>query len=152
MDPCIAYRTEVYGKTISSGITRLDPEKRKNQSLVFPVKVENEVLKEEIKKHQGDSTEVKMYITQFVNLPFFKTKSVEVVKVVHMRISIIPEVRIKDVEVLDVGLDDMRMLITLSIYNPNNMDFTIKHMKSYVQVKDYATSYSESDKTFHIKR
>jgi LEA14-like dessication related protein len=69
-----------------------------------------------------------------------------------MRIPIIPTVKIEDVKILDFGLDDMRMLVTVSINNPNNIDFTIKHMKSSVQVKDYAKSYSESDYNFHVKK
>jgi len=148
----MAYRTEVYDTIVSEGVKVFNDTNRKSPTLYFPVTVHNDLLKKNIKQHQGAKTDVKMYIRHYCHFPLLGKRTVDVVKHIHMVIPIIPEAAIRDVQIEKFGLDDMIMNVTLAVYNPNNMDFVIKEMKYQTQVKDFATSHGTLGKDYHVKR
>jgi LEA14-like dessication related protein len=148
----MAYRTEIYDTIISEGVKVFNNTNRNASTLYFPVTVHNDLLKKNIKLHQGAKTDVKMYIRHYCHFPVLGKRTVDVIKHVHMMIPIIPEAKISDVQVEKFGLDNMVMNVTLAVYNPNNIDFVIKEMSYHTQVKDYATSHDKVEKDYHIKR
>lgn len=145
------YETLLFDTVISSGVKRFDPHKRYDREIVFPVTINNDILKRKIKEHQGQRTDVKMHIVHYLDIPLLGKRTVEVLKHIHMNLPVVPEANIKDVKIEKFGLDDMTMYVTVSVKNPNNMDFVVKEMSYQAQLKDYAFSSGKTEKNFHIR-
>ncbi|MFL5729230.1 MAG: LEA type 2 family protein, partial [Cytophagaceae bacterium] len=133
----ISYRIEVYDVIVSEGSKRI--ESTKSSALVFPSKLDYRKLEQQIKKHQGEKTRVNIYIRFYSTFPLLGNTVTDVKKHADLVVPVIPEVRVTELTVTDFGLDNMQLMVGLSVSNPNNIDF-ILHEIDYTLDLEYAHS------------
>lgn len=145
------YETILFNDVVSKGMQRLDPNERHPVKIIFPVTIANKVLKSNLKKNQGKRTDVIMKIKHYCDFPILGKKQVDVVKHIHMVLPVAPIVSIADLHLDKMGLDDIKMTVTIKIDNPNNMDYTINKLDFNVTVKEYAFSKGKISSSYRVK-
>ncbi|QMU30562.1 NDR1/HIN1-like protein [Adhaeribacter radiodurans] len=140
----LTYDFRLYGQSITHGEQQLSPKSqtRRIQRFALPVSINyNQVgalIQQQITKN--DSVEAHFQIN--CDLPFIGSRSFNVTRKLPIVLPVLSVPQITAVKTEDFGFRHQRLILTLTIQNPNNFDFYLRDLKLNAQLKDYLAAGS----------
>jgi LEA14-like dessication related protein len=147
----ISYQIVIYDSVISNGSKKVKRQAEKEE-LVFPARLKYHLLEDQIKKHQREESEISIYMEFYCSFPILGHRKIKVKKQAEMQVPVIPEVRIENIELLKFGLDNMELMLSMSVNNPNNIDFIIREINYHITLEEYAISSGKISKDHRIRK
>ncbi len=149
----VKYDFQLYGQSVAHGEKNLEKTKNNGnkQTIKLPVSMNHNKTRELVRRQVREDEPVRAKIKAYCDLPLFGKEQIDIDKEVDMLIPALPGMEVTDLRIEDFGLDNMKMVMTMQIDNPNKFDYYIREMKMDLQLKDYMHTIGGTSKDLLIK-
>ncbi|MFC6998745.1 hypothetical protein [Rufibacter roseus] len=149
----VAYDFRLYGISIAKGKKTFSKAEQKGQTQVLklPVTMNHNVTRELVRRQVKEGGKVQAHIDAYTDMPLFGRQKLDIDQDLEMIIPALPGQELVDVKITDFGLDNMEMLMTMVIDNPNHFDFYVRRYDIKMKLKDYVFTSGKLKKDYLIK-
>ncbi|MDQ3290636.1 MAG: hypothetical protein M3Q05_05035 [Bacteroidota bacterium] len=149
----LSYDFRLYGQSFTYGEQTLkqNSQSGKIQSFSLPVSINygqvGGLVQQQIENK--DSVEARFQIN--CNVPLAGQRVFNLTRKLPMVLPLLSAPQITAVKTEDFGFRHQRLILTMSINNPNNFDFYLRDLKANVQIKAYLASAGSLRKDYLVK-
>ncbi|WP_207432063.1 hypothetical protein [Sabulibacter ruber] len=149
----MSYRLSLYGTQIAKGNKSFERDDRKGdaQTLKIPMTMNHNVTRELVRRQAKEGDKVQAYLQIFSDVPLLGRKKFIIEEDLDMVIPALPGATVTDLKITDFGLDEMEMVMTMQLDNPNEFDFYIRDMKMTLNFPEKMTSVGGNVKDYLVK-
>ncbi|MGV3541236.1 MAG: hypothetical protein ACO1OQ_15580 [Rufibacter sp.] len=149
----VEYDFKLYGTSIGRGKKTFSHAEMegKVQTLKIPLTMNHNVTRELVRRQVAQGGKVQAVMKAYTHLPLLGQQVVDINQDLDMIIPALPGAELTKLKITDFGLDEMEMVMTMVVDNPNHFDFYVREYKLDLQLKDYMTSVGEVQKEYLVK-
>ncbi|KAA9345841.1 LEA type 2 family protein [Adhaeribacter soli] len=149
----LQYEMRLFDQTVCKGHKRFDTSSKKGkvQTLSLPVTMNHNKTRELVRRQVKENEPVRVIMKAYTDIPLLGKHTFDIDKKVDMVVPALPGLKVKDMQIKDFGLDNMAMVMTMEIDNPNEFDFYIRQMNYDLVLKDFMISKGHIAKDYLIK-
>lgn len=149
----ITYDFRLYGTSVAQGKKVFHPDSSGNgpQTMKIPVSMNHNKTRELVRRQVKEGEKVQARIAAYSDVPLFGPQKFDMDEKIDMVIPALPGAEVTHLKIEDFGLDEMQMVMTMQIDNPNAFDYTIKDMKMHMEFPDKMISEGGITKPYLIK-
>ncbi|MBC3539306.1 hypothetical protein ACFSC6_05900 [Rufibacter sediminis] len=148
----IEYKFKLYNKTVAQGHKGFERDaNQKKQTIKFPMTMNHNQTRELVRRQVKEGEKVQAYIKAYSDVPLLGRRMFTINEDLDMVIPALPGAKITNVNITDFGLDEMEMVMTMQMDNPNEFDFYIRDMKMTLNFPDKMHSVGGSGKDYLVK-
>ncbi|WP_026463731.1 LEA type 2 family protein [Adhaeribacter aquaticus] len=139
----LQYEMRLYDQTVSKGHKKLtEGSKRgKVQTLDLPVTMNHNQTRELVRRQVAEDEPVQVILKAYCDIPVLGKRTLDIDRKVDMVVPALPGMEVKDMKITDFGLDNMGMIMTMAIDNPNEFDFYVRKMDYDLVLKDFIVAH-----------
>ncbi|WP_066835240.1 hypothetical protein [Rufibacter ruber] len=149
----VAYDFKLYGTSIAKGKKVFSKAEQDGdiQQLKLPVTMNHNVTRELVRRQVREGGKVRAHIIAFIDMRLFGRQQLDFDQDLDMILPALPGQELVDVKITDFGLDNMGMLMTMLIDNPNHFDFYVRRYDIKMKLKDFAFTSGKLKKVYLVK-
>ncbi|KAA3436827.1 hypothetical protein [Rufibacter hautae] len=148
----MSYNFKLYNKSVAHGQKSFERDaKQGKQTIKFPMTMDHNKTRELVRRQVKEGEKVRAYIQAYTDIPLLGRRKFDIAESLDMVIPAVPGAEVTNLKITDFGLDEMEMVMTMSLDNPNEFDFYIRDMKMTLNFPDKMSSVGGTVKDYLIK-
>ncbi|WP_205499868.1 hypothetical protein [Rufibacter psychrotolerans] len=149
----MVYKLSLFGTKIAEGQKSFERAERQGnpQTLKLPMTMNHNVTRELVRRQVQEGEKVKAQLQIFSDVPLLGQRRFLVDTDLDMVIPALPGAEVTNLTITDFGLDEMEMVMTMHLDNPNEFDFYIRDMDMTLHFPEKMTSVGGTVKDYLVK-
>ncbi|GGK56205.1 hypothetical protein ACD591_14685 [Rufibacter glacialis] len=148
----VAYQFKLYNTTVAQGQKSFERDaQQQQQTIKFPMTMNHNTTRELVRRQVKEGEKVQAHFEAYADVPFFGRQKFDIDEDLDILIPALPGATVSNLKISDFGLDEMEMVMTMNLDNPNAFDFYIKDMKMTLNFPGKMSSVGGTVKDYLVK-
>ncbi|RNI21769.1 hypothetical protein [Rufibacter latericius] len=148
----IDYKFKLFNKTVAQGQKSFERDANQGKQVIkFPMSMNHNKTRELVRRQVKEGEKVQVFLKAFSDIPLLGRKKFDIQENVDIIIPAVPGAKVTNLKITDLGLDEMEMVMTMELDNPNEFDFYIRDMKMTLNFPDKMSSVGGTVKDYLVK-
>jgi len=149
----VEYEFQLYDTKIAEGQKSFSQAEAQGeqQTLTIPMTMIHNVTRELVRRQVKEGEKVQARLKAYSTLPLLGPQSFDLDRKMDIVIPALPGAQVSDLKITDFGLDEMEMVMTMELDNPNEFDFTIREMNMTLNFPEKMSSVGGTVKDYLVK-
>jgi LEA14-like dessication related protein len=148
----MVYDFKLYNTSVAHGQKSFERDaNQKKQTIRFPMTMNHNKTRELVRRQVQEGEKVQAHIEAYADVPLFGRQKFDIDENLDMLIPALPGATVSNLKITDFGLDEMEMVMTMNLDNPNDFDFYIRDMKMTLHFPEKMSSVGGTIKDYLVK-
>ncbi|ALI99925.1 hypothetical protein [Rufibacter tibetensis] len=148
----VTYDFKLYNTSVAQGQKSFERDaSQKKQTMKIPMTMNHNKTRELVRRQVKEGEKVRAHIEAYADVPLFGRRKFDINEDLDMIIPALPGATVSNIKITDFGLDEMEMVMTMNLDNPNDFDFYIRDMKMTLDFPEKMSSVGGTGKDYLVK-
>ncbi|WP_181304080.1 hypothetical protein [Rufibacter sp. XAAS-G3-1] len=148
----MVYDFKLYNTSVAHGQKSFERDaNQQKQTIKFPMTMNHHKTRELVRRQVKEGEKVQAHMEAYADVPLFGRQKFDINEDLDMLIPALPGATVPNLKITDFGLDEMEMVMTMTLDNPNHFDFYIRDMKMTLNFPEKMSSVGGTVKDYLVK-